>query len=113
MSALVERMRAQRERWVDVGGYGFLLRRPTALQMAVWRRSGADERTLLAEAVVGWRGVRERDLVSSGGETEIPFEADTCIEWLSDRPDLLDGVLDALHGMIVEHGDRLETARKK
>lgn len=100
MSALAQRMRARRESRVEVGGFGFQLRLPTALQCM----QAANAADLALSAVVGWDGVRLSDLLPGEPDEPAPFEADACREWLAERLDLL--------GPLIEELSRLRDARK-
>lgn len=96
MPTLLERLRAARERWVDVGSHQLLLRRPTGRAVFALVREGNDAE-LLRQCVVGWRNVREVDLVPGGEGVEAPFDPELCVEWLEDRPDLF---ADAVKGVV-------------
>lgn len=108
--SLIEKLRRARERDVEVGGYTFTVRRPTDLEAIALRGShaGAD----LMPFVVGWRGVREIDLVPGGSAVDVPFDAEVAADWLADRPDLLWPLVDAIIDSYRAHVAALEEAQK-
>lgn len=108
MSALLEKMRRAREQRVDVGEYGFIVRRPTPADMLEARAQGGD----FARFVTGWDGVREMDLIPGGDPHPLPFDADACREWLRDRPDLFEPVISSLLESFSAHMRSLEAAEK-
>lgn len=86
MATILERMRKAREHWVEIGeGKAVCLLRPRFEDLRLFR--GEIPSALAAEFAVGWRGVREADLVPSGGDIEVPFDTAILREWLADQPD--------------------------
>jgi hypothetical protein len=101
MSGLIERMRVAREQWVTVGMYEFLVRRPTAVQLARWQAEG--DFALLSRVLVGWRNVREHDLVPGGDGAAAPWDAEVAVEWLEDRPELYVALIAEVHRILEAH----------
>lgn len=108
--ALIDKLRRAREQDVEAGGFTFTIRRPTFEQFVALR--GAREVAAYARYVVGWKGVRELDLVPGGGPELAPFDADACSEWLADRPDLAAPLMEAIVAAAAAHLNRLESAEK-
>lgn len=108
--SLVERLRRARETWATVGGFDFLIRRPTALEGAELRDRGRAAQ--LAACVVDWRGVKESDLVPGGAGDAVPFDAEVFVEWVSDRPELLAGITQAITDAIRAHQEKREALAK-
>lgn len=92
------RQREARERWIDVAGKGYKIRRPTQLDMRRLFASGRDVgETLALEFVVDWRGVTQADLQPAvGGEDAVPFSTAAYQEWISDRLEDLRQIADAV-----------------
>lgn len=112
MATLIERMRAAREKWVDVGPFDLLIRRPTRFQVATW--NAGKETDALRHCIVNWRRVSELSLGLPGGDSrEIPFDVDTCIEFLEDHPDEMAAVFNAISAAVLEHADAADAAGKK
>src|SRR5690606_146766 len=111
-AVLRKRMLAAREQWVDVGRFGFLVRRPTEMQITRWRNAAALEVTftIVAECVVDWRGITEADLVPSGASDQAPFDAETYRLWAEDRPDVWQPLAEAVMRMVDENRKRMESA---
>lgn len=101
MASLIDRLRASRESWVEVGGFGFRVRRPTALELARWQ--GEAEVPFLRRVIVGWRDVRELDLVPGGDGSAASFDADVCAEWLEDRPELYVPLMNEVNRILEAH----------
>lgn len=108
--SLIDKLRRAREKTVPVGGFSFLIRRPTDVDMMALAGHGSIAR--LFPFVIGWQGVRELDLIPGGDPHPAPFEADACAEWLADRPDLAGPVVEAILASYDEHSKALETAAK-
>lgn len=85
--SLAEKIRKAREFSCESGGFRFTLRRPTDVEMLELQGSGSVGR--LFPFIVGWEGVKELDLIPGGDPHPLPFDADACREWLSDRADIL------------------------
>ena len=110
MSDLRDQMRRAREAWVEVGGHGFLVRRPTGEQLRAWREVPWSE--MLGRCVVDWRGVKVADLVPGGTVAVADFDADALVEWVSDDAELMAALASELQRRIAEHAEARETAEK-
>ena len=62
--------------------------------------------------VVGWKGVREIDLIPGGDPHPLEFSAEVRDEWLADRPDLLGPLVQAMGEAYQAHADALGAAAK-
>ena len=111
MATLIERLRAARETWTTVGQYEFLLRRPTALQVARWRDEA--EVSFLGRVIVGWKGVRELDLVPGGEGSPVPFDAGLCVEWIEDKPEIYTALMAEVNRILEAHWHAREDAAGK
>jgi hypothetical protein len=98
MSQLRDRILASRQTWVEVGTHKFLVRRPSELQLLKMQRTTSEEftETLLRESVVGWDGVLEEDLVTSGASDPVPFDREVFMTWVEDRPDVWQPVIESI-----------------
>lgn len=110
MSVLVDKLRKAREVTVEVGGFGFVIRRPTALEMIEIQNQPRGRAIL--PFVIGWDGVKELDLIPGGDPHPLAFDADVCAEWLTDRLDLLAPVAEAVFAAFAAHESALEGAKK-
>ena len=54
------------------------------------------EPAALLDFVVGWDGVTALDLYPGGGPEPVPFDAESCKEWLSDEIEMFGLVTDAI-----------------
>ncbi len=123
---ILKAMRAQRELGVDMGNdRRMTLLRPTELEIQrdlIKLLPGADGKPvpqLLIDTdtvhryVVGWTGYTEADLLGPvGGSDAAPFAPELVQEWLSNNPDDIGKLLDALFGCITDHiNARAEAAK--
>lgn len=110
MSALSEKIRRAREIRVPIGGKTFTLLRPTTLDMIDLQ--GKSAARAIIPHIIGWEGVTALDLYSGGDGAPVPFDADACLEWLSDRVDLLGPIAQAAVDAYDAHRIQLEDAAK-
>lgn len=111
MSAFLDRLRASRESWVSVGAYEFQVRRPTDVELVKAR--GDDDSAFVRRVVIGWRGVRECDVIPSGGGEPAPFDAEACVEWLEDQPALYVELVNRVQDLIRARFEARDDAAKK
>lgn len=111
MAALVERLRAARETWVEVDEFRLRLRRPTQAQVLEWE--GLSAHQFVARTVVGWEGVREIDVLPGGMPTPLEFDAELCAEWIADNPRRLNRVMAALNDAVRQRQEELGLVEKK
>ena len=107
--SLIDKIRKAREQDVKVGGYTFTVRRPTDIE-AMAMHGQPLERML--RFVVGWRGVNEIDLIPGGSAVQVDFDADLAVEWLADRPDLLEPITAAIRDASRAHVKSVEDVTK-
>jgi hypothetical protein len=108
--SLIDKIRKAREQCVEVGGYTFTVRRPTDIEAMALR--GASGIADLLPFVVGWSGVKEIDLLPSGDAVPAAFDADLAAEWLADRPDLLQPLVEAIMDAYRAHVAAMEEVAK-
>jgi len=94
MSALSEKLRKARTLRVEAGGFTFLVLRPTPLEREEKLR-GNVARGILS-LITGWEDVTELSMFGGGTPHPLPFDADACAEWLTDRPDLFNVIAKAV-----------------
>lgn len=109
--SLLDRIKKAREVKVPVGGFTFLVRRPSELEMLELKRSGITERKLL-DFVVGWEGVKESDLINGGDPHPLAFDSAACCLWLEDRADLLGPVVSQVIQSFQDHAAQRQAAEK-
>ncbi|HJT63071.1 MAG TPA: hypothetical protein VJ797_15485 [Burkholderiales bacterium] len=102
---LLKRLVAARESWADSGRLRFKLRRPNEMELIRMRRGSTVEIGLdvIQKHVVGWEGVTEADIVTSGGSEPVAFDATLYAEWIADRPEHWQPISEALHAAIQAH----------
>lgn len=108
--SLVEKIRKARETKVEAGGFTFVIRRPTALEMS--EMASASRGRAVLPFVIGWDGVREMDIIPGGDPHPLPFDAGVCAEWLADRFDLLVPLATQVFDAFVAHQARLNDEKK-
>lgn len=110
MSALAEKLRKAREVKVEAGGFTFIVRRPTDLEMIELR--GAKVTRVILPFISGWDGVSELAMLGTGAPHPLPFDAEACAEWLKDRLDLLGEITQAVFDAYQKHVDDVGQAVK-
>lgn len=114
VSALVRKLHAKRERWLQVApGLELLVRRPAEVELAKLRQ-GIEFEDAVA-AITGWRGFTEAVLLGDpalgDSETALPFSADLCAEWLRDNVAAVNAVVDDMAQRVREHIEARVAAR--
>jgi hypothetical protein len=110
MSALAEKIRRAREMRVEAGGFTFICRRPTDIEML--RITQAGDVAAFIPHVIGWEGVTENDICPGSSTEPLAFDAAACAEWLADRQDLLGRVMNKLRDAWADYKKQLEAAGK-
>ena len=106
----LSRFHKSRETHVEAGGHVFIIRRPTALDVARLQASGG---ALTIEHAVrfiaGWDKVTELDLIPGGVPEPLDFDNDLCAAWVSDRPDLWEPIIKGVVDAYRRHEEAQET----
>jgi hypothetical protein len=110
MGVLADKFNKAREGRVAVKGHTFIYLRPTWEEAQRIPGPSAGERLL--SHVIGWDGVNEIDLIPGGDPPPVPFDAEACRLWLSDRPDLAGEVAESIMKSYAAHLERLGAALK-
>jgi len=108
--SLIAKMRAAREQTVEVGGYKFVVRRPTEMDMMEMQDQPLGRSAL--RHVVGWSGVKESDVLANGDPEPINYDSEISEEWLMDRIDLLVPLTEAVMNSFRDHVAKREAAEK-
>lgn len=111
MSALSEKIRRSREIRVDSCGKIFVVLRPTTMDMI--ELQGKNAARAILPYVIGWEGVTGIDLYPGGDGAPVPFDADACAEWLTDRVDILAQIAQAAVVAYDAHRQRIDDDAKK
>lgn len=113
--ALIAKILAQRERWVDLEpGKRVKVRRPDLVQALVMRsQRGVQLHEAYAGAVVAWEGITEADAVEGGAATTaLDFTPALWRLLWGDRPDWLIKTTEAVKALLDEADTRREAAAK-
>jgi len=100
---------AARESWITAGGYEFKFRRPTMLQMSSWQFLPPEQ--LLQRLVVDWK-LAKHQLYPGGGGDPAAFSAQAFAEWVGDRMEIVEAIMEHLNAALAEHGRAREEQRK-
>lgn len=87
-SILIARLLKSRQSKLLVGKYTFTIRRPTTYDAALLFQNDPTQYDVARDYVDDWDGVKDRDIVPSGGGDAAEFDKALWAEWLSDKPDL-------------------------
>lgn len=99
----VAQLRRARQRDVAIEGMTFTVEMLTELKL--YKVIGVDVDSFIGNAelvkacVVGWKNVRECDLVDAGTEDELPFNRELFEEWIEDRPALWEPIVETMFQM--------------
>jgi hypothetical protein len=108
--SLVEKIRKARETKVEAGGFAFVIRRPTALEMA--EMPAISRGRAILPFVIGWEGVKEIDVIPGGDPHPLAFDAGVCSEWLGDRLDILAPLATQIFDAYTAHQKAIEEQKK-
>ena len=110
--SLIEKIKKARHSELKCGDFTFVIARPTELDLALNPKLGLGVRDFLSKYVVGWSGVKEIDLIPNGMPDEVEFSGALFLEWIEDKPDLWNPVVEAIRTSYTEHRARLELQAK-
>jgi hypothetical protein len=110
---LIDKIRNARQTRVEAGGFTFICRRPTYREAQEMKSKGVTGWELLDRFILGWEGVKESDIVSSGDSSPAEFSPELCAEWLADRPQMWEGISDAILNEYKSYVEKLAEAEKK
>lgn len=110
--SLIKRMRKARERTIEVEGFRFTYLRPTDTQAAELHHGKASLADIAKRFVIGWSGVKESDLFSSGGSDDAAFSPDVWAEWCDDMPQFWVPLGNAVIESYAAHVKKREAAEK-
>ena len=99
MNHLLEKLRKSRQVNIEIGGFTFIVQRPTQVDFNSIPREkgdyldGGKKKTgyfpvvepTIRQFVVGWQGVKEIDLIPGGDSIPAEFDAEVLVEWLKDK----------------------------
>jgi hypothetical protein len=103
---LIDKIRKARQQTVTCDKFGFVIRRPTNLEM-LKLKGRADQETLLRQFVVDWTGVSGLDIYGGGTGDPVPFDADLFVEWIADRPHYWEPITQAIVDAYQQHEQQL------
>ena len=113
MGSLADKIRRAREFNREVSGWKLKLRRPTDWEaQKLFNQDQADALEVAKAFVIGWTGVKESDIVTSGGSDEVPFDAEIWNEVIQDNPDLWRPISEAIVEAWVKHSEDREDRAK-
>jgi len=115
---LSEKIRRAREFTHEVGGFKFMLRRPTEVEFFdVFVGTGSSGRFL--PWVIGWDSdkkstthVKESDVLVGGNPHPLEFNAKVRDEWLADRSDLFGPLITAMFDEFTKYNERRRELEK-
>lgn len=113
-TALIARIMARRERWVDLApGQRVKVRRPDLVQALVLRSTrGVQLHEAYAGTVVAWEGITEADAVEGGAATPLDFTPALWRALWGDRPEWLIATTEAVKQLLDEAEARREADAK-
>lgn len=103
MTDLITKLREARKTVVAAGGYSFIVRRPTDIELGYMMQEQMRQGDVLERFVMGWAGVRELDIIDGGSDAAVDFSTELFMEWVADRPDLWGPLCDAVWNAYSDH----------
>lgn len=91
---LIARLLKSRQSKLKVGEYTFTVRRPTAYEAALLFQNDPTQYDVARDYVDDWDGIKDKDLIPSGGNELAEFDKTLWAEWLSDQPELWEPIFD-------------------
>ena len=113
MSVLLDKLRKSRESLVEIGDFTFTVRRPTDAEIVAFRGKQITQEDILGKFIVGWKGVKELDIIPGGDGAEVPFEQELFADWIADKPDLWEPLISAVLASYEIHSQSVTEALKK
>lgn len=123
---LLEKLRRSRETNAQIGGFTFVIRRPTQYQLSeipdnersnyqsIDPETGeqktiriAKDEAMLRRFVVDWKDVKEIDIVPGGDPIPATFTVDLLIEWLQDKAELWRELSTAVWSVYMTHKEEV------
>lgn len=120
MAVTLEQMRRARRRDVPAGkeGWVFTIELPTEMELFALlddesRRKETEFVGRVAQrVVVGWKGLKESDLLPSATDDPAEFDREVYRYWIADRPELWAPIADAMFAMRKEQLEAREVDAK-
>jgi len=111
-SILLTRLRKSRQSTVKIGEYTFTVRRPTAFEAANLFQNNPTQFEIARDFVDNWDGVKDKDLVPSGGSDAVEFDRVLWGEWLADMVEFWEPIFDHVVESFTAYKERKDTAGK-
>ena len=113
MASVADKIRRSREFEREINGWKLRLRRPTDWEaQKLFNQDQADALEVATGFVIGWKGVKESDIVNAGGSDEVAFDEDLWSEVIADRPELWRPISQAIVEAWVKHSEQREGRAK-
>ena len=109
---LIDRLKKSRISEVSVGDMTFIVQRPTDIAYAKHKQAEHSVFEVVRDAVVGWRGVKESDIISDGSDSEVEFDKELWALWLEDRYDFWNPIHEHILDKYCSYIDSREEAKK-
>ena len=111
---LIERLRKSRQSKVSAGPFKFTIRRPTDIEAQTMQFTSHKEAIMCVMGfVIGWKGVKESDLVDGGLDEPVPFTPELFQEWVQDRADLWEELINGVLAAYEKHAEDLASEGKR
>lgn len=111
--ALINKMRAARERKLTIGEHTFTLLRPAESDLiSIDEKQAENPLYLVHNFVVGW-DLKETDLYAGGEPVVAEFSRALWIAYIDDHGALWADLSDAIRGLVTEHQQKKTDAKKK
>lgn len=96
--SLIDKIKKARESNVVINGVTFTILRPTDYE-AITMLERVSSKDLIAQFVIGWKGINELDMLAGGSPDPVLFSTEVFIAWAEDNievwPELVDAITEA------------------
>ena len=113
MSVLLDKLRKSRESLVEIGDFTLTVRRPTDAEIVAFRVKQITQEDILGKFIFGWKDVKEMDIIPGGDGSEASFDQELFADWIADRPQLWEPLINAVLASYDAHSQSIAEALKK
>ena len=113
MVSVADKIRRAREFDREIDGWTLRLRRPTDWEAnTIFHEGKADALEVAKRFVIGWKDIKESDLLNAGGSDPVKFDPAIWAEIIEDTPAMWQPIAEAVVDAWVRHNEARENRSK-
>ena len=110
---IIDRLKKARQSKITAGSFEFTIRRLTDMEAMTMQYTSTKEAVVgVMGFVIDWHGVTEGDVIPGQPGDAVPFNSDLFQEWVQDRPDLWEPLIDGVLSAYTSHREAQDKAGK-